>query len=539
MAGEPQGGEVLAAPPKVKMPKLEANLAVWLILFVLGGGLLALYYADVGYFPEFIWGDALTYMALMTIIGGSLLVAYGFLLFVPGVIWSEYLISDRQLFQVLKMGARDWEPCVFSVTKRILFPFALFMTSCHCLLYLLDKNKGWSAGLVAAGAAASLVTVSSLLGRDFLEVLLRAAEGKSALFDTPWLWRHRLLVGLFHTPLLILSIERAFSCPDKLWNHPYFLWPAALLPLMGFLGFLVDRESVPAQPNQPPNRSDQAAPRSNQNPDKLLLLVGFLSLFFGRPKNEPAPSDPDASGTNPIPDKWSLICRAILAFVSAALLGLAALWFFYRIYSSGETSGASGTETEVISGGLLAICTLVVVLANLIVSVLYRKHPYTALLASFLGALVLLVAGQLLPQEKLPARIMEKFGFGVPNVTLVLTEKGGRILCQYDIPVKLQKRAQPQGATAGSGQTDDFCAWEETTGGSEKSKEPQEEETTRSSEEKSKESQKEVLARAEGMMILSRLGSEYLLCFGKEKRTIILLKREVVSWSVSTPPNPQ
>src|ERR1700710_2957120 len=86
-----------------QIPKLDASVALWLMLFVFGGGLLALYYAGVGYFPEVSWQDALTYLALMTIIGGSLLVAYSFLLFVPGVIWSEFLICDDQLKQVLAM----------------------------------------------------------------------------------------------------------------------------------------------------------------------------------------------------------------------------------------------------------------------------------------------------------------------------------------------------------------------------------------------------------------------------------------------------
>lgn len=115
--GEPQASEVPGEDLTAKIPKLDASLTLWLILFVFGGGLLALYYAGIGYFPMVSWQDALTLMALMTIIGGSLLVAYSFLLFVPGAIWSEFLIFDEQLHKVLMMGAREWEPCVWSVTK--------------------------------------------------------------------------------------------------------------------------------------------------------------------------------------------------------------------------------------------------------------------------------------------------------------------------------------------------------------------------------------------------------------------------------------
>lgn len=51
----------------------------------------------------------------------------------------------------------------------------------------------------------------------------------------------------------------------------------------------------------------------------------------------------------------SLLCRAVLAFGSAALLSLMALWFFHRIYRGGE--GARG----VVPWQLLVLCTLVVI----------------------------------------------------------------------------------------------------------------------------------------------------------------------------------
>jgi hypothetical protein len=156
--GEPQSKEVLPAVQKAEIPKLDASIALWLIFFVFGGGLLALYYAGISYFPEVSWQDALTFMALMTIIGGSLLLAYSFLLFVPGAIWSEFLICDGQLNKVLTMAARPLEPCVWTISKQILFPFAIFMAFCHFLLY-----EGGSPRLVPWGAAASLAAVSGLL----------------------------------------------------------------------------------------------------------------------------------------------------------------------------------------------------------------------------------------------------------------------------------------------------------------------------------------------------------------------------------------
>lgn len=86
---------------------------------MLKGGILALYYAGIGYFPEFTWQDALTYLALMTIIGGTLLVAYSFLLFVPGAIWAEWLIDKRFMLpspqgkKLRDQEPKGQEPCVY------------------------------------------------------------------------------------------------------------------------------------------------------------------------------------------------------------------------------------------------------------------------------------------------------------------------------------------------------------------------------------------------------------------------------------------
>jgi hypothetical protein len=483
-----------------EMPKLDMKIAPWLILFVFGGGLLALYYAGIGYFPEVTWQDALTYMALMAIIGGSLLVAYSFLLFVPGAIWSELLIHDFQLHKVLMMGARAWEPCVWSVMKKILLPFALFMAFCHFLLFLLKPDDVNLAGFVSVGAAASLTAVAGLLWRDLSEGL--DLEAKKEVVRT--IGRHRASVAAFHIPLFAMFILKAIEPTADLSDIG--LWVTALLPLVSFAGPFLD------------------------------------TRHKRRVKS--------ASST-PVPDKLSLLCRAILAFCVAALLSLVALWFFYRIYR-GAAPGASG-ETVRVPLSLLILCTFVVIVANLAVSVLFHEHRRAALLASFLAALLLLGAGQLLPEQKasLPAKIMQSFGFGAQQATLVLTEKGGRLLCEQKIPVKLEKRGQLEVDPAKNDldkNRDDFCSHKEVPGnpspvpagtqapmatGADK---PQEH-SAPTGEEKPRQ---EILARAEGLTILSRLGSEYLLRFEGDPApiTVAVPKSEVVSWSVSGPLSP-
>jgi hypothetical protein len=475
------------APQKTALPKLNTSVALWLVLFVFGGGLLALYYAGIGYFPEVTWQHALTFMALMTIIGGGLLVAYSFLLFVPGAIWSEFLIFDKQLHQVLMMGARRWEPCVWSVTKQILFPFAVFMAFCHFLLY-----EDGPSGSVLVGAVASLITVSVLLVRTLregLEVAARRRGNHSTSADpvpnTSRLNWHRLSVGLSHVPLLAAFIAKAgYSARPG----DSILWAAALLPLASCFGLLID-----SQIERRSSRRASGSVTSDSNPP--------LAHVQGR-----------------VADKLSLLCRASLAFGSAALLSLMALWFFHRIYKG----GASETQ-GIVPWGLLVMCTLVVIVTNLAVSVLFHQHRRQALLASFLAALLLLGAGQLLgtkAEARLPAKIMEEFGFGGQSATLVLTERGGRLLCQQGVPVEFEERRQSKVGVVGGGEVGDADAPQETPGGPEKAI-------------KGKPPEEGLFARADGLTILSRLGSEYLLRFGEET-TIALPKGEVVSWSTNS-----
>jgi hypothetical protein len=167
----------------------------------------------------------------------------------------------------------------------------------------------------------------------------------------------------------------------------------------------------------------------------------------------------------------------------------------------------------------LVLCTLVVILTNLAVSILFQGHWKLALLTSVLGALLLLGAGQILkedPEMTLPSKIMQRFGFGGQNVTLVLTERGGRILCQHQPTIHVDFERVPAAT----------CANPPASSQDVPSEDPK----------KGAKQEQGYLARVAAMTILSRLGSEYLLRYGKGT-TIALPKELVVSWSISKAPD--
>jgi hypothetical protein len=106
----------------------DLGLLLWLTLFGFGGGLLSLYYANVGYFPDIKWDESLTYLGVMTIAGAFLLIVYGLLLLLPGWIWSKYLIHEEYLADFLcdSHSIRS-TPCVRNTLRYIAMPF---LSSC-------------------------------------------------------------------------------------------------------------------------------------------------------------------------------------------------------------------------------------------------------------------------------------------------------------------------------------------------------------------------------------------------------------------------
>jgi hypothetical protein len=115
----------------------KANLGVllWFVLLAFGGGLLALYYTSIDYFPDIEWQESLTYLGVLSIIGGTIVLCYALLLFVPGVIWSEFLIFDDDMkWHLCYEGYKDLEPCIMALLWRIALPFMVFIVPIHLLL---------------------------------------------------------------------------------------------------------------------------------------------------------------------------------------------------------------------------------------------------------------------------------------------------------------------------------------------------------------------------------------------------------------------
>lgn len=130
--------------------KIDHGLFVWLIFLALGGGILALYYSQIGYLPDIEWHSLLLYLAAATILGASLGILFSLLLFLPGCIWAELIIGDPPVDRIFYHGG---EPCVLEIIRRLGVLFGAILLVTHFLLPMgqLTYRIGASILLVLSG----------------------------------------------------------------------------------------------------------------------------------------------------------------------------------------------------------------------------------------------------------------------------------------------------------------------------------------------------------------------------------------------------
>lgn len=174
-----------------KLLAANTTLAVWLIFYAIGGGILALYYSQIGYLPEMEWKTALIYLFIGSVVGIVIGLLLTISLFIPGVLWSDFIIHDPclEFFYTVpgsevSGNAPVTELCLRSIIRYLGYPFLVALLLSHVALPM-GKKLYWvfSAALLVF----TFVVMRHLFGyKAFLVERGKADAAKNEKVETVW-----------------------------------------------------------------------------------------------------------------------------------------------------------------------------------------------------------------------------------------------------------------------------------------------------------------------------------------------------------------
>ncbi|HST22254.1 MAG TPA: hypothetical protein VLR90_14110 [Blastocatellia bacterium] len=347
--------------------KAQAVLFAWLFFLVIGGGMMALYYYQIRYLPDIDWHSLLIYLAAATIIGGSIGGLEALLVFLPGYIWSEFLVVDLGLrgvlcfpepgkYEIKNDKLKDYEPCVFAIFKYLGFIFVALFTIAH--FWLIPEV------LVKYGPINYFVTVFSL-----------------TIAASVW---------------VSIILERKYS-------------------------------SLKSELNSGSNSQDTQPLRTESA--EVGESVGELRIESECELNSgvftPSPHSWGLKVRSKNKDRWykapgrsSRLTKYGFWFALSTILSQIALFLIYKLAS--KSNEATPWELQV-------MCIVGVLISNHIVAACFRKHRISAVMASVLAVMLLLFAVD--RYTSLSEKFMALYGFGDDHkVCMVLNDEGKNLL---------------------------------------------------------------------------------------------------------------
>jgi len=131
-----------------KLVLANISLVVWLIFFAIGGGILALYYAKIGYLPDMEWKAALIYLFVGSLVGTAIGLLLTLSVYIPGVVWSEFILYEPGLNFSYNPSTESDELCIRSMIRYLGLPFLAALLLSHVALLAGKKWYWFFAGLI-------------------------------------------------------------------------------------------------------------------------------------------------------------------------------------------------------------------------------------------------------------------------------------------------------------------------------------------------------------------------------------------------------
>jgi hypothetical protein len=378
------------------------SLGLWFILLAFGGACLAWYYSSIHYFPTFAWQESVTYLAVLSIVGGALVLSFGLLAFMPGMVWSEVLLSDRRLKDTALLyqptsnqkepGLNQKEPCLRTVSWTIGWPFAFFMFTYHFLVISVSSlGSAWRITTTWAGAVFLISAATSLFVDQVNDILAK-----------------RWTLPAKPRP----STERFTR--ESLRSKAAF----ASSTLFGVVAFRILYESIEGR------NYSRAMVIAGAD---LLIAALIAALFFvqqvkyilGKRWFLSAKPTPPTEPGPPHESLRSSMYKYEAAFAGSMLFGVAALGIIDELIVAHDQSLGS-----IVMG---FVCTAIVVAANILVSMIYGTRRLAAVMVAAFAALLILAAGEgVEANDSVLHKIMGSYGLGESNRYVLIVNSDGR-----------------------------------------------------------------------------------------------------------------
>jgi hypothetical protein len=128
------------------LAKFDTTVLAGLVFLGFGGGIISFYYSHIRYLPDIEWSQSIVHLATATLIGGGFTMLLTLSLFLPGCMWSAFLIRDERLKDSFWFNENTDEVCLRTLLRNIGLPFGVVVFATH--IVLVASEAGWEDSLL-------------------------------------------------------------------------------------------------------------------------------------------------------------------------------------------------------------------------------------------------------------------------------------------------------------------------------------------------------------------------------------------------------
>jgi len=123
------------------LAKFDTTVLAALVFLALGGGIISFYYFHIRYLPDIEWTQSIVHLATATLIGGGWALLLALSLFLPGCMWSAFLLRDKRLKDSFWFHEATDEVCLWTLFRNVGVPFVVVVCVNHLVLLLAEEVR--------------------------------------------------------------------------------------------------------------------------------------------------------------------------------------------------------------------------------------------------------------------------------------------------------------------------------------------------------------------------------------------------------------